>query len=106
LINRPRFGRGLSAERTALAWRRSLAGLLGIMLLLARGTLTRWPPLAGAIAISVVGGILLTSVIAGQRRYWTLRQPAPGPLKAGGIAALTGAVLAAAALGTALLIRF
>lgn len=106
MTSHPRFGRGLSAERTALAWRRSLAGLLGIMLLLGRGTLTHWPLLAGAIAISVVGAVLLAAAIAGQRRYWTLRQPSPGPLKASGIVALTGAVLAVAALGAALLIPF
>ena len=102
---RRRFARGLAAERTALAWRRSLAGLLGVTLLLGRGTLTRWPLLAGAAAISVTGAVVVAAVAAGQRRYWTLRQPAPAPLTSGGIVALTGAAVAAAALGAALLLR-
>lgn len=102
---RRRFAQGLAAERTALAWRRSLAGLLGITLLLGRGALTRWPLLAGAVAISVTGAVVVAAVVAGQRRYWTLHEPAPGPLTGGGIVALTSAAVAAAALGAALLMH-
>ena len=40
----------MAAERTALAWIRSLTGLVGVTLLVARGLLIHWPLLSAAIA--------------------------------------------------------
>jgi hypothetical protein len=103
-VSRRRFTRGLAAERTALAWRRSMAGLVGMALLLGRDALTRWPPLAAALATVAVSALVVVAVGAGQRRAWTLRQPKPEPLPLGGLALLTATVLATAILGGLLLV--
>jgi uncharacterized membrane protein YidH (DUF202 family) len=96
--------KGLASERTALAWRRSIAGLLGLSLLVGRGALTHWPPLAGAAAVCVTGAVVVGSVLAGHRRFSALRHQAPRPLRTRVIALLTGAVLVIALLGFALLL--
>lgn len=96
---------GLATERTALAWRRSLAGLLGVALLAGRSALTHWPVLAGAIATSLVGAAVIGACVLGQRRLLALRRPAPGPLRPVTITTLSGGALVTALLGAALLAR-
>ncbi|EXG79551.1 DUF202 domain-containing protein [Cryptosporangium arvum] len=96
---------GLASERTALAWVRSLIGLLGVGLLVSRGMLVHWPLLPAAAAITVVAGLVLGACYLGERRRIALRHPRPAPPRPGTIVAITAGAVLAAALGGVVLVR-
>ena len=105
MINAGRRPPGLASERTALSWMRSLTGLVGVALLMARGALLHWPLLPAATAITAVGLLLLAACLLVERRRTALRVARPGPPAPGAIVAITVGVVLTAVLGGTLLLR-
>ncbi|MFG1920736.1 DUF202 domain-containing protein [Cryptosporangium sp. NPDC048952] len=96
---------GLASERTALAWVRSLIGLVGAGLLVSRGMLVHWPLLPAAIGIAVIGLLVLGAGYLGERRWIALRLPRPGPPPRTVVVVITAGAVLVAALGGAVLVR-
>ncbi|GAA0270746.1 hypothetical protein GCM10009539_67440 [Cryptosporangium japonicum] len=95
----------MASERTALAWVRSLIGLIGVGLLVSRGLLVHWPPVPAAVAIAVVGALVLGACYLGERRWIALRRARPAPPRPATIVAITAGAVLVAALGGMVLAR-
>jgi uncharacterized membrane protein YidH (DUF202 family) len=79
----PLFDPGLQAERTGLAWRRTMLGLVAFALVIMRllPNLGAWGLMAGGLALTLSGVLWALA----ERRFRRLRQalPAAAPLPGG-----------------------
>lgn len=96
---------GLASERTALAWVRSLTGLVGVGLLLSRGMIVAWPLLPAGLAIAAMVLVVLGACWFGERRRSALREAKPEPPHPGVVAAITAGAVLVAALGCVVVLR-